>query len=180
MPVISSESASLTTLATAGADFDELYIFGDSLSDPGNLFDLSGGTIPPLPYFQGRFSNGPVWSDYLAEDLDLSPVRISEVQANPLAATEGINFALAGANSDNSNSNNSNSLNPADAPLLPGLTTQINGYQTFVDSIGPSARDNPLHVLWAYGPDDSETGPQGQSACCTKVSAMAVFSVLEP
>ncbi len=45
--------------ATAGT----LYVFGDSLSDDGNLFALIHQ--PPAPYYQGRFSNGPVWVEYL-------------------------------------------------------------------------------------------------------------------
>lgn len=40
--------------------------FGDSLSDRGNLFALSGNTQPPQPYFNGRFSNGPVWIESVA------------------------------------------------------------------------------------------------------------------
>ncbi|MDY6992457.1 MAG: SGNH/GDSL hydrolase family protein, partial [Pseudomonadota bacterium] len=41
-----------------------IYVFGDSLSDKGNLFELTG--LPPdPPYFNGRFSNGLLWSEYL-------------------------------------------------------------------------------------------------------------------
>ncbi|WP_353930485.1 hypothetical protein WJM97_19765 [Okeanomitos corallinicola TIOX110] len=33
--------------------FDNLIIFGDSLSDTGNIFQASGNTFPPSPpYFQ--------------------------------------------------------------------------------------------------------------------------------
>lgn len=39
-------------------------IFGDSLSDQGRVFERTGGYAPAAPYYQGRFSNGPVWSDY--------------------------------------------------------------------------------------------------------------------
>ncbi|KAJ3027587.1 UNVERIFIED_CONTAM: hypothetical protein HDU68_003520 [Siphonaria sp. JEL0065] len=41
--------------------------FGDSLSDNGNLFKLYG--IPPAPYWNGRFCNGPVWVEQLSEYL---------------------------------------------------------------------------------------------------------------
>lgn len=55
--------------ATAGAasaqSYSRLVVFGDSLSDNGNLFAASGGTQPPAPYFQGRFSNGPVFTELL-------------------------------------------------------------------------------------------------------------------
>ncbi len=47
-----------------------LYVFGDSLSDNGNLFSVSGGAVPlSPPYFDGRFSNGPVWVEYLDDML---------------------------------------------------------------------------------------------------------------
>ncbi|KAA5610275.1 SGNH/GDSL hydrolase family protein [Rhodovastum atsumiense] len=45
-------------------DFTNLVVFGDSLSDNGNLFARIGQ--PRLPYWQGRFSNGPVYAEQLA------------------------------------------------------------------------------------------------------------------
>jgi len=56
--------------------FDELVVFGDSLSDTGNA---------------GRFSNGPVWVDGVANSLGLS-VRPSEFG--------GTNYAIGGARLD--------------------------------------------------------------------------------
>jgi len=50
-------------------DIDQIYVFGDSLSDTGNAFSRTGS--PPPPYFNGRFSNGPVWVEYLADRLGL-------------------------------------------------------------------------------------------------------------
>ena len=50
----------------AGSPYSALYAFGDSLSDVGNVFAASRGTEPARPYFQGRFSNGPIWLNYLA------------------------------------------------------------------------------------------------------------------
>ena len=60
-------------LAAATPRFSELYIFGDSLSDTGNLFDLTGalpgGPLPPSPpYFMGRVSDGPIWADLIAAE----------------------------------------------------------------------------------------------------------------
>ncbi|KAJ2667887.1 hypothetical protein GGH99_006550, partial [Coemansia sp. RSA 1285] len=43
-----------------------LYIFGDSLSDTGRLHTMTFGLVPPEPYWEGRFSNGPLWIEYLA------------------------------------------------------------------------------------------------------------------
>lgn len=53
--------------------FSKLVVFGDSISDDGNLFAATGGAIPPAPYYvNGHFSNGQVWVEYLAEQLDLT------------------------------------------------------------------------------------------------------------
>jgi phospholipase/lecithinase/hemolysin len=62
------------TLTHAGSPYSALYAFGDSLSDVGNVFVGSGGTDPARPYFQGRFSNGPIWLDYLAAQLRTGPM----------------------------------------------------------------------------------------------------------
>ncbi len=40
-----------------------IHVFGDSLTDDGNFFAITGQ--PPAPYFEGRFSDGPVWVEYL-------------------------------------------------------------------------------------------------------------------
>lgn len=75
----------------ADDDFSELVIFGDSLSDTGNLASLKGD-FPP-PYSMNRVSNGPIMVDILAELLGL--------EANPslhlVGPPQGSNFAVAGA-----------------------------------------------------------------------------------
>lgn len=48
-----------------------LVAFGDSLSDTGNL-KRRLLIFPASPYWLGRFSNGPNWTDYLAERTGLS------------------------------------------------------------------------------------------------------------
>ncbi|MCW8398649.1 SGNH/GDSL hydrolase family protein [Legionella sp. PATHC038] len=46
--------------------FDTITVFGDSLSDNGNLYTYMAHFIPKSPpYYQGRFSNGPVWVENL-------------------------------------------------------------------------------------------------------------------
>jgi len=58
--------------ATAGhrnaSPYDVVYVFGDSLSDDGHLHP----DFPPPPYAQGRFSNGPVAVEYLANESAIS------------------------------------------------------------------------------------------------------------
>jgi phospholipase/lecithinase/hemolysin len=53
--------------------FSNLYVFGDSLSDPGNTYFIRGeiseppwAPIPELPYESRRFSNGKTWVEILA------------------------------------------------------------------------------------------------------------------
>lgn len=61
----------------------EIIVFGDSISDTGNLAPL-----PPL-YFDGRFSNGPVWVERMADELGLP--------APAASGFGGTNYAFGGA-----------------------------------------------------------------------------------
>lgn len=69
--------AALTLAAAPAAarDFGDLFVFGDSLVDAGNarIARLSSGGPDPAPpalgYYQGRFSNGPNFADFLSQDL---------------------------------------------------------------------------------------------------------------
>ncbi|KAJ9075881.1 hypothetical protein DSO57_1031476 [Entomophthora muscae] len=55
----------------AGKRFGAVYVFGDSISDNGNLYRLKDKAIPSTQlYYEGRFSNGPVWVEYLANTLN--------------------------------------------------------------------------------------------------------------
>jgi phospholipase/lecithinase/hemolysin len=89
--------------------FDHLVVFGDSLSDMGNA---------------GRFSNGPVWVEQLAEMLKL-----------PLTASErgGQNFAVGGARVE---------AGPQ------SLRAQV---EEFLKQPRPSGRT--LYVIWGGGND---------------------------
>lgn len=52
--------------------YDKIVVFGDSLSDNGNIFQMSGGKIPRNPpYLMGRFSNELIWVDFFAEKLGI-------------------------------------------------------------------------------------------------------------
>ncbi|QSH42044.1 SGNH/GDSL hydrolase family protein [Lentisphaerota bacterium ZTH] len=51
-------------------DVIRVLIFGDSLSDKGTLCKYTQGVIPtPRNYYNGMFSNGPVWSEKMRYDL---------------------------------------------------------------------------------------------------------------
>jgi phospholipase/lecithinase/hemolysin len=96
----------LTGLAwAAGASagqYDRIVVFGDSLADPGNAFELLRtteappfGLIPSAPYARGghRFSNGATWVEQLAEALRVHP------SARPALQQPGrsFNYAVGGA-----------------------------------------------------------------------------------
>lgn len=76
-------------MATVNADvnaaselpFTDLYVVGDSLSDPGNAFAVTGETAPPpfepIPsagYGVGghHFSNGRTWVEVMAQEMGLN------------------------------------------------------------------------------------------------------------
>jgi phospholipase/lecithinase/hemolysin len=76
--------------AAANFPFDELVVFGDSTTDGGNVWNLSGFTVPSdPPYFEGRFSNGPTWVDRLADRLNFAELEPSLAGGN--------NYAYGGA-----------------------------------------------------------------------------------
>src|SRR5215469_11181185 len=54
-------------MAIEPADIFTLVVFGDSLSDNGNLFEQFGISLPFA--WEGRFSNGPVYAEQLAQLL---------------------------------------------------------------------------------------------------------------
>ncbi|NCS48153.1 MAG: SGNH/GDSL hydrolase family protein [Microcystis aeruginosa BK11-02] len=124
----------LSPFKTLGATFDSFQVFGDSLSDPGNLYQLTGNLYPPSPpYANGRFSNGPLWIEYLQQDFGL-----------PNSAV--LNLAYGGATSGRQNV----------AELLfggdfPGLLDEIGAFAAnpFLSTF--DARD--LFVVWAGAND---------------------------
>lgn len=79
----------------AAQSYGELYVFGDSLVDSGNARAArlaSGGADPAPPaqsYYQGRFSNGFNFADYLSMDISGRPATAS--------AFGGTNFSVGGA-----------------------------------------------------------------------------------
>jgi len=76
---------------TATRDFSDIYVFGDSLVDAGNVKTASGGTTPPdsRGYFQGRFTNGFDFTDLVSISLFGEATRPSLLGGN--------NFAFGGA-----------------------------------------------------------------------------------
>lgn len=135
--------------ATAG--YTSITVFGDSLSDGGNDYLLTGNLFPPLPYAQ-RFSNGPVSVELLATKLGL-PLMPS------LAG--GSNYAYGGANTGvNTGYGNYLAISPSVPPALnfffaspTGAATNIlSQVQSFLPPVGFGGPGS-LVVLWG-GPND--------------------------
>ena len=87
--VVAVVAAYITLNIGTASAYTALFAFGDSLSDAGNAFIATGGTIPPYPYVDGHFSNGPTWVEDLSVDLGLGTLKPS------LAG--GTDFAIGGA-----------------------------------------------------------------------------------
>jgi len=87
--------------AKAGiSSLSQLFVFGDSLSDSGNSKSVSqnaiGFTFPPSPYYDGRFSNGPVAVEYLWQAFNPG----STTFKNSLSPGNlGTNYAIGGSSS---------------------------------------------------------------------------------
>src|SRR6476469_4809363 len=88
--------SALITLGPAVANradaepFNNLVVFGDSLSDIGNIAAQPFINTPGPYYWNGRFSNGPVYAETLATGLGLPPL-------NRSTATGGTDYAYGGA-----------------------------------------------------------------------------------
>ena len=140
-------------------NFDQVYVFGDSLSDVGNVFNATGGFYPPSSsYFGGRLSNGPLWVEYLTPKLEANST----------------NFAYAG-----SSTGIGNAVLPA-LPL-PGLLTQVSSFT----QANPQADPNALYTVWAgandylFGGVTDPTGPVGNlSTAVTSLYATGARNIM--
>ena len=137
--------ATLAVVICAGAAraalFTDFVVFGDSLSDNGNAYIGTGGTIPAPPlYTVGRFTDGPdtipagtpggIWHEVLSGLL-------GEPVAMPFLAG-GTNYAVGGAK-----------VLPGD-PVIPSLEQQVG---LALAAAGGNADPNALYVLWGGAND---------------------------
>lgn len=127
-------------LSALAGPFSSLFIFGDSLSDTGNL--IGSGVTPPWPfvgpYDGGRFSNGPLWIEGVATGLGLSG------QASTFSAG-GNNYAFAGSQTGY--------FPPQPQDQIPGLLIQSG---IFASGLLAPADPNALYVVVAGGNDMRE------------------------
>lgn len=138
----------------AGNDIERIVIFGDSLSDPGNAFILTGeqsvppyNLIPDAPYAVGghHFSNGKTWAEVFARKLG--------EKAKPAFRFKGdSNFAIGGSRARNEG--------PAN------LSMQVATYLSMPDD----ERAESLFVIFIGGNDIRDaivalaTDPSGQTS----------------
>lgn len=118
--------------------YDSIIVFGDSYSDNGSgVFNISNGLYPPSPpYFEGRFSDGPVWVEYLSKKLDL-----------PL-----YDKAAGGATTDSMTIPSESGLN--DEIIVPGIRQQVQEYVGEAHANGISNKGNMnLYVVVPLGYD---------------------------
>ena len=117
----------------ADNQYSDMIVFGDSLSDTGNLQVFSQDPNTP-----SRFTNGPVAIEVLAAQLGLT---ISNA-LHLTGAQYGNNFAVAGAIAIDEDGDES-------TPDI-NLPTQINSYLAFN---GYQADPNALHIVMIGGND---------------------------
>ena len=140
--------------------YSDLVFFGDSLSDTGNLFLATGGAQLASPYFNGRASNGPLWTEVMAGLLgqpgDAQPYLVG-----------GNNYAFAGARTGTD-----------DTP--PGVLAQAVGVW---GASHASADPNALYVVVGGGNDMRDArrdfADMGSAADAASRQAAAVTAVTQ-
>lgn len=124
--ILAGVTAALPVFASAApiGSFTDLVVFGDSLSDPGNIFALSGGIVPnPLFYPNGQFTNGDTWATKLGADK-----------------ASGTNFAFGGATAS------------TNGDTIPDFAAQRALFGAAVSG-GLSLGARPLAAVWFGGND---------------------------
>ncbi len=131
----------------ATIDYTSFHVLGDSLSDRGNVYRSSLRQVPKSPpYWHGRFSNGPVWAEHVADAF----------RAERLPT--GIH-AWGGATARTTNDG------------IPDLWAQATRYRALDDD---RRGDRPLLALWAGGNDILNTSGTARSARVGRAAARAV------
>ena len=128
--------ALMTSSPQAMPAFDHVVVFGDSLSDAGNA---------------GRFTNGPVWVEYLAERLGLA--------LNP-ARAGGSNFAVGGARLDPRSGDTS-------------LRAQTSAYLR-----APHSRGRTLYIVYGGGNDLLAAVGQPQALRTVDAAVVSLRSIV--
>ena len=103
------------------SSYTAIYSFGDSLSDVGNIYNITGHSIPIPPYSNGRFSNGANWLDDLSASLGLGPM-VPIIALGGGVNPGGNDYAFGGAQTGITNVNPGL---PPGTPLPTDLVSQV-------------------------------------------------------
>lgn len=143
MKLLATLGAFLFSGIIAAAPLHNIIAFGDSLTDNGNLYEFMKHQLPQSPpYFEGRFSDGPIWIEYLTASL---------FPANPSAHLLDYAFGGAGVSEED------------DDDALFTLRREINSY---LMTNHDKASADSLFVVWIGAnnylavPDDAEKALQ--------------------
>ncbi len=118
------------TGSTAESSFREIFVFGDSLSDTGNLASLPEFGFLNNPPFDRGFSNGPRAVEVLANSIGLEVDPLLHLVGPPV----GTNFAVSGARA--------RGTNPIDLPAQIG---------TFLLNNRGKAPSDALYIVFIGG-----------------------------
>jgi phospholipase/lecithinase/hemolysin len=132
MTIASLGLASMTAQAVTPT-YTNLYVFGDSYCDVGNIFTATGGAEPAAPYYNGRFSNGPIWVDHVAGFLGVP------FKASLLGGTD---YAFGGAWVT--------APQPIPGGTIPSVPQQV---ELYLSQHGGKADPNALYIIEGGGND---------------------------
>ncbi|WP_081067966.1 SGNH/GDSL hydrolase family protein [Burkholderia territorii] len=122
--------------ARQDASINKLIVFGDSLSDTQNMFNASQWRLPNrTSWHAGRFSDGLVWTDYLAKSLEL-----------PM-----YNWAVGGSATDQ-------------YLIVPGLLQQVESWREYMERAPNYRAENTLFLVFGGGNDIVNYGRSPEQA----------------
>lgn len=169
-------AAALAAPAAAAAQpFTSFTLFGDSYADVGNAFRLTVGGAAAPPYDGARFSDGKVFTEYLAEALsrptdaqgvfanltpaELPPGAVPVPGVTPVAGSG--NYAIGGATTTNAQ----------------GTQNQIALFLAR-PAVEPRTTPTGLYALFVGGNDLREAGTLSTTAARQAAGAAAAQNVL--
>lgn len=142
---------------------------------------LTGGGVPGPDYFNGRFSNGPIYTDFMAQRLGLS-LSQTPIFPAPWSPGKSNNFAYGGARTDGHRSGLPLGLNSQVSAYLNGIATAGSNYLYIVfagandiqDAIGV-ANDDPVEAAAALA-DPATAVASVENAALNVVNAISNLS----
>lgn len=160
--ILTALTLSGTVSRTIAAPIMSLYVFGASYNDNGNGYALIGA--PQSPPYDQRYSNGPVYIEYVARNLGIT---LTNSLSPSATGTASIDFAVSGALTGTGNT----------TAALSGTTGMLNQVADFQGRLASGAIVfNPSSTLFVLsgGINDVIGGTlSGQSSAQTVATATA-------